>query len=211
MGLIFFVKNFAKILRSFWGNTDDEILFVIIYISYLHTSFKEMKPHSNLVKYPIIYKVLYISFGAGSIKDLPSFGFSSLIIAIVSWLGYRAIWSCYSSDSRAGEDPTRYAGEGASNFGKWLPVPNSSLSWLGHKNSAPKLANHIFQWGFQPPCHWTSLIFLRIQGTVYSSQDVLSFNKRIFEGRVTLELVISRVFFREPKIKDFSASKSVNF
>ena len=67
------------------------------------------------------------------------------------------------------------------------------------------------KWGFQPPCHWTSLIFLRIQGTVYSSQDVLSFNKRIFEGRVTLELVISRVFFREPKIKDFSASKSVIF
>lgn len=154
MGLIFFVKNFAKILRSFWGNTDDEILFVIIYISYLHTSFKEMKPHSNLVKYPIIYKVLYISFGAGSIKDLPSFGFSSLIIAIVSW-GYRAIWSCYSSDSRAGEDPTRYAGEGAlAILANGSQLQTRAYHDLDIKIQPPKLANHIFQWGFQPPCHF---------------------------------------------------------
>ena len=113
-----FCEAFEVIIR-WWVFVCHHLYIIFAYF------FKEMKPRSNLVKYPIIYKVLYISFGAGSIKDLPSFGFSSLIIAIVSWLGYRAIWSCYSSDSRAGEDPTRYAGEGASNFGKWFPVPNS--------------------------------------------------------------------------------------
>ena len=188
MGLFFlniFCKDFGRVLRSF-----GEFSFVIIdHICMLYT-FDGRKSCSSSSGKTSHYLQGFVDLNwCRSYQWLTIISMtyhhlvSVLIIAIVSWLGYGTVCSCYSSDSRAGEDPTRYAGEGTilANGSKQTPwKTHKSLSWLGQK-TAPKLAHHTF--GDSIPCHWTSLIFCvsgyrRTIKTFFPStkgHDILSF------------------------------------
>ena len=85
-----------------------------------------------------------------------------------------------------------------------------SLSWLGHKNSAPKLANHI-EMGI--PATMSLDISYIFADSGYSLQlSRRSFlQQKDFWGEGDSGASDFPSFFREPKIKDFSASKKCDF